>query len=53
MLKKLLKDSKFWSAIVLAAAISGAAVKPEYAVVATQLATSVIEAAYPIEPEKP
>jgi len=44
MLKKLLKDSKFWSAVVLAAAISGAAVKPEYAQVATQIATAVIEA---------
>jgi len=44
MLKKLLKNKKFWTALTLAAALSGAAVKPEYAAVATELAAAVIEA---------
>jgi hypothetical protein len=43
MLKNLLKNKKFWSAIVLAAALSGAAVKPEYAGVAAEMATAIVE----------
>lgn len=52
MLKKLLKNKKFWTAVTLAAALSGAAVKPEYAAVATELANAVIEATQE-QPVKP
>lgn len=52
MLKKLIKNKKFWSAIVLAAALSGAAVKPEYAGVAVEMATAIIEASEPATPEQ-
>ena len=47
MLKRLLKNKKFWSAVAIAAAASGAAVDPRLVPAIVQAAQAISEATEP------